>query len=155
MVVSCGKKPIPVPEKDTNLGKQTEVIYHASYSGGYILGLSQSLNNIVIDNNIKYLTVYVGFNVNEYGGAFGSFQIYLENLLETDIPTYGVITPHRTKDIKTSFYYASFNPSIIIDDKSLKRVTLKVSEIWYRDGAIYHTKIGVPDYGITKVIGHY
>ncbi|KAA6344648.1 hypothetical protein EZS27_007738 [termite gut metagenome] len=159
LITSCGKT---IPQKDSNITlKQdtitspTKVIYHASYSGGYIFGLSQSLNNIIIDDNIKFLTVFVGFNVNEYGGAFGSFQIYLENLLETNIPTYGVIAPHRTKDVKTSFYYASFYPSVIIDDNNNKRITIKAHEIYYRDGAITNNKLNVNDYGITKVIGHY
>jgi hypothetical protein len=135
--------------------KQTEVLYHAPYSGGYIYGLQQSLNNIPLENDIKYLTVYVGFNVSENGGSFGSFQIHLENLLENDLPTYGVLAPHRTKDVRTSWYYASFFPSIIIDDNDIKRFTLTANEILYRDGAIANNKYNVKDYGITKVIGHY
>lgn len=130
-----------------------EVLYHVPFGSDYP-SLPQNID-VPIPDGIKSVTVYLGFNVFEGGGAYGSFEVYLDGLLETNKPNYGVNAIHRVGDTKTGTYYAQYVPTVVEDDDHNNILTLACYSIAWHDGAIWKDKIGVKDYGITKVIGHY
>jgi hypothetical protein len=154
LLIGCGTWHIVTDDVITS----TKVLYRAPYNG-YYTALDQTLTNLNVPATIKYVTVYVGFDVWSNGGAYGSFDIYLaDSMLETKAPSYGVNTIHRTGDIKTGTYYYSVIPvykPAAEDTGGDYLLDLKVNQCAWHDGATWNSKIDHRDYGITKIIGHY
>lgn len=138
---------------ETTRPSYDEVLYHVPYASSYP-SLPQSID-VSIPDGIKWVTVYVGFNTSEGGGAYSSFEVYLGNLLEVNSPNYGCFGTPRNGDTITGVYWCAYTPIMTNTDKNGDVLNLKCTDMIWHDGAIIKHKEGVKDYGITKVIGHY